>query len=34
MIPMGTLAFACRPKKTTPQLYWNARTGWMIAEVK
>jgi len=34
MIPMGTLAFACRPKKTTPQLYWDARTGWMIAEVK
>jgi hypothetical protein len=34
MIPIGTLAFACRPKRTAPRLYWDARTGWMIAEAK
>jgi len=34
MIPMATLAFACRPKKAKSQLYWNARTGWTIAEAK
>jgi hypothetical protein len=34
MIPMGTLAFACRPKNTQPKLHWNAHTGWTIAEAK
>jgi len=34
MIPIGTLAFACRPKRTAPKLHWDARTGWIIAEVK
>ncbi len=34
LIPIATLAFACRPKKSRPQLYWDARIGWMIAEVK
>lgn len=34
IIPMSTLAFACRPKKARPKLYWDARTGWAIAEAK
>jgi hypothetical protein len=34
MIPMGTLAFACRPKRNASKLHWDARTGWMIAGVK
>jgi hypothetical protein len=34
MIPIGTLAFACRPKKAKPRLYWDARTGWTIAEAR
>jgi hypothetical protein len=34
MIPMATLAFACRPPKAKPKLYWDARTGWNIAEAK
>ena len=34
MIPMGTLAFACRPKRSPPKLHWDAQTGWMIAEAE
>ncbi len=34
MIPMATLAFACRPKKVKSKLCWDARTGWTIAEAK
>ena len=30
MIPMATLAFACRPRKATPKLSWTANTGWVI----
>jgi hypothetical protein len=32
MIPMATLAFACRPKSAKPRLAWDARTGWIFAE--
>jgi len=32
IIPMATLAFACRPKKAKPKLCWDARSGWTIAE--
>jgi hypothetical protein len=34
MIPMATLAFACRAKKAKPKLYWDAHAGWTIAEAK
>jgi hypothetical protein len=34
IIPMGTLAFACRPKKAKPKLCWDSSTGWNIAEAK
>jgi hypothetical protein len=34
MIPMATLAFACRPLRAKPKLYWDARTGWNIAEAR
>jgi hypothetical protein len=34
MIPMATLAFACRPKKVKPKLYWDDRSGWTIAEAR
>jgi hypothetical protein len=34
LIPMATLAFACRAKKVRPKLSWDARTGWTIAEAK
>ncbi len=34
MIPILTLAFACRPKKTAPKLAWDARTGWVMAGAK
>ncbi len=34
MIPMCTLAFACRPKKAKTKLTWDERTGWNIAEAK
>jgi hypothetical protein len=30
IIPMATLAFACRSKKAGPRLSWDQRTGWMI----
>jgi hypothetical protein len=30
LIPMCTLAFACRPKKARAKLHWNARTGWVL----
>jgi hypothetical protein len=32
MIPMATLAFACRPKKAHRKLHWDANTGWAIVE--
>jgi hypothetical protein len=31
LIPMATLAFACRPKKAKPRLTWDRHTGWMMA---
>jgi len=34
MIPMVTLAFACRPKKAAAKLAWDARTGWIVAGAK
>jgi len=34
LIPMAMLAFACRPKRAKPKLYWDARTGWNIAEAR
>jgi hypothetical protein len=34
MIPMFTLAFACRPKKSVMKLYWDERAGWITAEAK
>lgn len=34
MIPMFTLAFACRSKKPQPKLSWDARTGWVMAGAK
>jgi hypothetical protein len=34
MIPMATLAFACRPLRARPKLHWDARTGWNIAEAR
>jgi hypothetical protein len=34
MIPMATLAFACRPRKAAAKLAWNARTGWVVAGAK
>jgi hypothetical protein len=34
MIPMATLAIACRPRTAQPRLRWDARTGWTIVEVR
>ncbi len=35
MIPMITLAFACRPAKAAkPRLSWDVRTGWTITEAR
>jgi hypothetical protein len=34
LIPMVTLAFACRAKKAAPALAWDARTGWVMAGAK
>lgn len=35
MIPMGTLAFACRPKKRKEILYWDERiSNWAIVEAR
>ena len=34
VIPMFTLAFACRPKKAVAKLAWDARAGWVLAGTK
>jgi hypothetical protein len=34
IIPMVVFGFACRPKKSTSKLAWDARTGWVMAEGK
>jgi hypothetical protein len=34
LIPMVTLAFACRPRKAAPVLTWDARAGWVMAGAK
>jgi hypothetical protein len=34
LIPMVTLAVACRPRKGAPTLTWDARTGWVMAGAK
>jgi hypothetical protein len=31
MIPVGTLAFACRARKRKPKLAWNPQRGWVLA---
>jgi hypothetical protein len=34
MVPMFTLGFACRAKKSVSQLTWDPRAGWIMAEAK
>jgi hypothetical protein len=34
LIPIATLAFACRRKKEAAKLSWDARAGWVWAEAK
>ncbi|HTB15127.1 MAG TPA: hypothetical protein VK752_26330 [Bryobacteraceae bacterium] len=34
LIPMATLGFACRAKKAKPKLYWDAHSGWTVAEAR
>jgi hypothetical protein len=34
IIPIGTLLFACRPKKAKARLHWDEQTGWTLAEAR